>query len=149
MARPEKVRLGEILVKQTLWPEEQVRLALEEQKKTGRKLGRVFVDRGFVSEEALSRALARQLNVPFVSLRSFDLKPEAVLRLPEAQARRFRAIVLEDRGTACRVGMADPTDLFAYDELGRILKKEIELAVVAASALLAAVVCLYRRTGEI
>jgi len=149
MARPEKVRLGEILVKQNLLTEEQVRLALEEQKKTGRKLGRVFVDRGFVSEEALSRALARQLNVPFVSLRSFDLKPEAVLRLPEAQARRFRAIVLEDHGTSCRVGMADPTDLFAYDELGRILKREIELAVVGESELLAAIDRLYRRTGEI
>ncbi len=149
MARPEKVRLGEILVKQNLLSEDQVRAALDEQKKSGRKLGRIFIERGFITEEALSKALARQLNVPFISLRSFELKPAVVQRLPEAQARRFRALVLEERPNTLRVGMADPSDLFAYDELGRLLKKEIELAVVAESELLAAIDRLYSRSGEI
>ena len=80
MARPEKIRLGEILVKQKLLTEAQVTAALEEQKKSGRRLGRVFIEQGFISEEALSQALARQLNVPFIALRSFDVKTELVLR---------------------------------------------------------------------
>jgi MSHA biogenesis protein MshE len=149
MARPEKIRIGEVLVKNGLVNEQQLAQALDQQKKTGRKLGRVFIDSGFISEDALSQALARQLNVPFISLRSFDLKPQVVQRLPEAQARRFRAIVLEERDGVCKVGMVDPADLFAYDELSRILKKEIELAVVTESDLLGAVDRLYRRTGEI
>jgi MSHA biogenesis protein MshE len=149
MARPEKIRIGEVLVKNGLVNEQQLAQALDQQKKTGRKLGRVFIDSGFISEDALSQALARQLNVPFISLRSFDLKPQVVQRLPEAQARRFRAIVLEERDGVCKIGMVDPADLFAYDELSRILKKEIELAVVTESDLLGAVDRLYRRTGEI
>ena len=57
MARPEKVRLGEILVQQKVLTEDQLRLALEEQKRSGRKLGRVFIEKGFVTEEAIAEAL--------------------------------------------------------------------------------------------
>jgi MSHA biogenesis protein MshE len=149
MARPEKIRLGELLVRQNLLTEEQLKLALDEQKKTGRKLGRVIVETGYLTEEGLSEALARQLSVPFVNLKAFDLKPDIVKLLPESQARRFRALVLEKAGERLRVAMADPTDLFAYDELARILRREIEPAVVTESALLAAFDRVYRRTEEI
>ena len=60
MGRPEKIRLGEILVQQKLLTEEQLKSALDEQKKSGRRLGRVVIDKGFVSEEQISEALARQ-----------------------------------------------------------------------------------------
>lgn len=56
MARPEKVRLGEILVQQKLLTAEQLKLALDEQKRSGRKLGRVFIEQGYVTEEGISRA---------------------------------------------------------------------------------------------
>jgi MSHA biogenesis protein MshE len=149
MARPEKVRIGEILVKQNLLTEQQVNVALDQQKKTGHKLGRVFVDSGLVTEEALSRALGRQLNVPFVGLKSFEFRLDVVQRLPEVQARRLRALVLEDLGNSYRVGMVDPTDLFAYDALGRLLKRDVDLCIITKMDFLAAVDRLYRRTGEI
>jgi len=149
MARPAKIRLGELLVQQNLLTEEQLKLALDQQKKTGQKLGRVIVEIGYVTEEGLSEALARQLSVPFVNLKVFDVKPDIVKLLPESQARRFRALVLEKAGERLRVAMVDPTDLFAYDELARILRREIEPAVVTESALLAAFDRVYRRTEEI
>ena len=149
MARPEKFRLGEILVQQNLLSQEQLQQALDEQKKTGRKLGRVFVDKGFVTEEQISEAIARQINAPYINLKYFNIKPATVRLLPEAQARRFRALVLEERDNAIRVGFADPTDLFAYDEVARILKREIELAVVTESQLLETVDRVYQRTQEI
>ena len=149
MARPEKVRLGEILVQQKLLSEEQLQFALGEQKRTGRKLGRVFVENSFVSEEQISGAIAKQLNIPYINLKFFNTNPATVRLLPETQARRFRAIVLEDRPLSLLVGMADPTDLFAYDEISRVLKRGIELAVVNESELLAAVDRTYRRTEEI
>ncbi|OGA20069.1 MAG: MSHA biogenesis protein MshE [Betaproteobacteria bacterium RIFCSPLOWO2_12_FULL_63_13] len=149
MARPEKLRLGELLVRQGVITGEQLELGLAQQKKSGRKLGRVLVESDFVTEDGLSQALARQLNIPFVQLKFFDLKPEVVLLLPEAQARRFRALVLEAAPGKLRVGMADPTDLFAYDELTRILKRDLDLAAVTESELLASFDRIYRRTGEI
>ncbi len=149
MARPEKIRLGEILVQQKLLTAEQLKLALEEQKRSGRKLGRVFIEQGYVTEEEISEALAKQLQIPYINLKYYNIKPEVTQKLPETQARRFRAIVLEDTPKALKIGMADPTDLNAYDEIARIVKREIEIAVVTESQLLATIDRIYRRTGEI
>jgi MSHA biogenesis protein MshE len=149
MARPEKVRLGEILVQQKLMTEEQLTQALAEQKRSGRKLGRVFVEKGFVTEEQISGALAKQLNVPYINLKFYNINADLVRLLPETQARRFRVLVLEERAGSLVVGMADPTDLFAYDEVQRIVKRNIELAVVNESELLLAIDRIYRRTEEI
>ena len=149
MARPEKVRLGEILVGQKFISEEQLKLALEEQKRTGRKLGRFLVEQSYVTEEQIAEAIAKQLNIPFINLKFYNLKPEIVRLLPETQARRFRAVVMEQKAGAVLVGMADPTDLFAYDEIARIVKSDINLAVVNETLLLAAIDRLYRRTDEI
>jgi MSHA biogenesis protein MshE len=149
MARPEKVRLGEILVQQKLLSEEQLQFALNEQKRTGRKLGRVFVENGLVTEEQISTAIARQLDIPYINIKFFNVQADAVRMLSETQARRFRALVLEDRSKTLLVGMADPTDLFAYDEISRSLKRPIELAVINETELLHTIDRIYRRTEEI
>jgi MSHA biogenesis protein MshE len=149
MARPEKIRLGDMLVQQELITMDQLKFALEEQKRTGRKLGRVLVDSSFVTEEGISRGLARQLGAEFVSLKSFQPKPDLIKLLPEPQARRLRSLVLDERAGMLLVGMADPTDLTGFDELSRLLKRDIDLAVVTESELLAAVDRVYRRTEEI
>ena len=149
MVRPEKIRLGDLLVQRGLLTSEQLHFALDEQKRSGRKLGRIFVESGFVTEDAISQALARQLQVPFVDLKNFNTKQELINLLPEAQARRYRAVVLGDEGGRLRVGFVDPTDLQAYDDVLRVLRREIELAVVAESQLLALFDRVYRRTEEI
>src|SRR3954467_1623941 len=149
MGRPEKIRLGEILVQQQLLPKDKLQSALELQKSSGRKLGRILIDAGYVSEEQIGGALARQLQIPYIDLKHFNIRPEVSTRLPETLARRFRAIVLEETASFYRVGMADPTDLFGYDEITRILKRDIQLAVVGESLLLQTIDRVYRRTEEI
>ena len=147
--RPQRLRLGDILVAQKVISQEQLKLALDEQKRSGRRLGRVLVDMGFTAELNIAQALARQLNVGFVDLKHHNFKANVALKLPESSARRFRALALEERGAKMLVGMADPTDLFAFDELSRILKKDIEPVVVAESEVAVALDRVYRRTEEI
>ncbi|MDD4929478.1 MAG: GspE/PulE family protein [Gallionella sp.] len=149
MARPEKVRLGYLLVSQQLIGQDQLKIALEEQKRTGRKLGRVLVDNGYVTEEKISEALAKQLHIPYINLKYYNINIELLRRLPENQARRFRALVLEERDGGLLIGMADPTDLFAFDEISRIVKCDIDVAVVTESQLLETIDRGYRRTEEI
>ncbi|MDP2783675.1 MAG: GspE/PulE family protein [Sulfurimicrobium sp.] len=149
MAKPEKIRLGEVLIQQNLLTEDQLKQALAEQKSSGRKLGRVLVENGFVTEEGIAEAIARQLQIPFINLKFYNTNADLVNKLPETQARRFRALVLEDRGATLLVGMADPSDLFAYDELARVLKRDIDLAAVAESQLLQTIDRVYRRTDQI
>ena len=149
MGRPEKIRLGDLLVSQKIVSQEQLKLALEQQKKSGRRLGRVLVEQGYASDEQICEAISRQLNVSYVNLKFYNFNNELVRRLPEAQARRFRAVVLDDKRSTYLVGMADPTDLFAFDEIARLLKRDIEAAVVSEAVLLQTVDRVYRRTDEI
>ncbi|TBR11266.1 MAG: type II/IV secretion system protein, partial [Rugosibacter sp.] len=149
MARPEKIRLGDLLVQQGLITAEQLKHALDEQKRTGRKLGRVLVESNYVTEEGISTALARQLGADFIDLRQFNPKPEHINLLPESQARRLRALVLSERADMLLVGMADPTDLAAFDDLARLLKRDIDLAVVTESQLMGTIDRVYTRTEEI
>src|SRR5690606_39108292 len=102
-----------------------------------------------VSEEQISPAIARQMDIPDINIKIYKLQADTVRMVPESVARRFRAIVLEDSGNTLLIGMADPTDLFAYDEIARTIKRDIELAVVTESELLHAIDRIYRRTEEI
>ncbi len=149
MGKPEKIRLGEVLLQQGHLTQEQLESALREQKRSGRKLGRVLIDSGYLTEDQIAGALARQLNIPFIDLKRFNIKPELAARLPETLARRFRALVLDEDAAGYRIGFADPTDLFAYDEIARNLKKDVQQAVVSESALLQTIDRIYRRTEEI
>ncbi|GHD49002.1 MSHA biogenesis protein MshE [Marinobacter persicus] len=144
-----KIRIGDLLVQNDVITESQLKTALREQKSTGRKLGRTLVELGYVEEDTLLNILSRQLNVPFVQLRHYQFNSELVKKLPEAMARRFRAIVLAQQGEELLVGMADPLDLVAYDELVRVLKQPVKQAVVRESELLGTLDLVYRRTDEI
>ena len=149
MARPERIRLGDLLVQQGLISAAQLSEALASQRASGRKLGRTIIDNGWLDEVQIAKALAHQLRAPFVDLGQRSVHPDVARLLPESQARRLRALPLEQTPAGVRVGMADPTDLAAYDEIGRLIKREIELAVVAESQLLNAIDRSYHHTEEI
>jgi len=149
MSRRQKIRIGDLLVQNKVIAESQLMQALAEQKKTGRKLGRVLIDMGFLDEDRLLEFLAQQLGTQLIDLKHFKFKAETVRLLPETHARRFRALVLAESQKDVLVGMADPTDIFAYDELARLLKKPVRAALVREADLLLAIDLVYRRTAEI
>ena len=144
-----KIRLGDLLVENKVISQGQLESALSEQSKSGRKLGRVLVEHGYLGESELLEFLSRQLDIPYIDLAQFVFKPEVVRLLPEMHARRFRALALEESGSELLVGMADPTDLFGYDELSRALKRPVRVAVVSEIELLKTFDTVYRRTEEI
>jgi MSHA biogenesis protein MshE len=145
----QKLRLGDVLVQQALITPEQLQQALELQRGTGKRLGRILIDSGAVTEEAVAHGLARQLRVPVVNLKSFPLKSETARLLSESPARRHRVIVLEDKGEHLLVGFVDPLDIAAYDDITRLLKRPVRLAVVPESQLGPVLDRHYRRTEEI
>lgn len=149
LGRPEKKRLGDLLLQQNLISHKQLQQILELQRQTGKKIGRLLIETGMLTEELLSNGLARQLHIPFIELKTFPFRSHVVRLLPESAARRFRALVLEDKGDTLLVALADPLDLFAFDELTRLLKRTITMAAVTESQLAQALDRLYRRTEEI
>ncbi|WP_020675473.1 GspE/PulE family protein [Geopsychrobacter electrodiphilus] len=150
MAGPkQKIRIGDLLVEHDVITEEQLTKALATQKEQGGKMGNVLIGLGYVGEMQFVEFLAKQLNLPAVDLKLFHYDPQIVKLLPETAARRFRAMVLKDDGAQLLIGMADPTDLYGYDELNKILKRPISMAVVLEEDLLRALDTVYRRTQEI
>jgi MSHA biogenesis protein MshE len=144
-----RIRLGDLLVESGIITQQQLEAALTDQKRSGKRLGRTLIELGYLEDQTLLDFLSRQLQVPYVDLRHFQFRPELVRRLPETLSRRFRAIVLDERDGADLVGMADPTDLFAQDEIARILQRTVRVAVVREQDLLAAFDTVFRRTDEI
>jgi MSHA biogenesis protein MshE len=144
-----KIRIGELLVQHQIISEEQLQTALSEQKRTGSKLGHTLVELGYLSPTGFLKFLGQQLQIPYIDLRHYQYKADSVRLLPEIYTRRFRSLVLAEERDGLLVGMADPTDIFAFDELRRILKRPIKLAVVGEDELLDIVDRIYRRTDEI
>jgi MSHA biogenesis protein MshE len=148
-AQPKRIRLGDLLVEHKLISEGQLSEALAAQKKSGHKLGRVLIENGFVKEDDVLNLLSRQLNVPFVDLANYHFKPEVVKRLPETAARRFRALALEETPEGLLMAMADPTNIFAYDDLVRVVKGPIKMAVAKEGDLMAAIDRVYQHGDQI
>ncbi len=144
-----KARLGDLLVQAGEITAEQLAIAVSEQKRGGRKLGATLIDLGFTTEERIFETLARQLGLQLIDLRQYRYSPEVISKLPEHVARRNRVILLNNDPDQPLIGMADPTDLFAYDEVGRLLGRQPNVAVVRESDLLSVFDNAYRKTEEI
>ncbi len=149
MGTSKSTQLGSVLVEQGLLSAEQLIEALADQKRSGLLLGRVLVERKYVTEEQGAQVMAEQLDVPYIDLRLFEASPDATDILTELQARHFRAIVLEDRGGTYLIGLADPSDLRSQDELSQLLKRPIDVALITNDQLVHTIDRIYRKTEQI
>jgi hypothetical protein len=129
--KPDWLPLGTLLVREGLITNEQLELALIDQQGTGMRLGDLLVQWGWVESSAISRAVAEQYELEFLDLDAATFEPEAVARLTAKDARSHSAIPVRflDDGRLL-VGVADPTDIGACDELRSLLGAKISLVVV-------------------
>lgn len=145
-----KMRLGDLLVQHQLITEEQLQQALDDQRINGRKLGVTLIDLGLISERALLEFLAKQMDIPLLDLHERKIAQTAVNLVPEVQARRHRALVIDADDDTALVAMSDPADLAAVDTISNYLQpRKMRLAVVSDNQLHAAFDNLYRRTKDI
>lgn len=116
-----KKRLGEILVDNNNLLPELLEEALERQKQTGRRLGQVLVDMGFVSQDEVMKAISQQMGVPHIWLRKGLIDPVVVSLLPKEKAEYYSVIpmFLIQKKTLI-LAMADPSGLFAIDDVERL-----------------------------
>ncbi len=144
-----KIFLGNLLLESKLITQEQFDTAIVRQQRTGERLGKILIDLNLISEDVMLGLLSKQLNIPFIDLKDYPIKPEDVRLLPEFYARRYRAIVLSNDSTGLLVGMSDPLDLIASDELTKVLKRPFKMALVREEDLIQVVDGLYRHSTQI
>jgi MSHA biogenesis protein MshE len=141
--------IGEALISQGWLTSKQLADALQEQKRTGLKLGQILIDNNFVSEEQIAQVLATQQKLPFVDLRQYNIQREKSRVLGEMQARKYRALVLEERKDTFLVAIADPFNLSAQDALSVLLKRPIEYVVVSNNQLSASIDRVYLKDEQL
>jgi type IV pilus assembly protein PilB len=125
-------QLGQILIELDFITPDQLEVALEEHRKTPKSLGRVLIDMGMIKEGDLVRALAEQVGLEFVDLAEYQVDPTATALLPEALARRYRALPIGDRDGKLLVAMSDPANVYALDDIRTITGRDV-LPVVATA----------------
>jgi type IV pilus assembly protein PilB len=138
------VPLGTLLRRVGAIDPEQLEIALTEKERSPRRLGEILVEWGWVSSVEIARALAEQYGMPFLDLSETKIEQNAAMLLPEEAARRLQALpvrFLPDR--LVLVGLADPTDVLAAEELRSLLGTGVCLNVVDIAALEAAFTRLY------
>ena len=119
-----------MLVRAGVLSAEQLEEALAEKAETGKRLGEIVVDRGWVSSSDLARALAEQHHCEFIDVMEAEIEDAAASLLPERLARRYRAVPIRFLGEdEVLVAVADPTDVLASDDLRLALGMNIEFAV--------------------
>ncbi len=132
-------RLGEILVRKGRIDRHQLEQALAEIRVTGERLGRYLVRIGLVFEDDIAHGLATQYGLPYVELDPHHLDFEVAKELPESVARRLLAVPVRMSESSLVVAIADPTDLFATDELRMAIDRDIQAVVATESAIRAAI----------
>ncbi|MFN8035977.1 MAG: ATPase, T2SS/T4P/T4SS family [Acidimicrobiia bacterium] len=136
--------LGALLRAEGLITQAQLDAAVHEQSRCGKPLGRLLIEQGAITETDLVRTLARQVGLEFVDLTDYQVDPSAVALIPESLARRYQALPINWEDGRLVVAMADPSNVFAVDDIRAITGAEIK-SVVATSGQLAETVDRYHR----
>jgi type IV pilus assembly protein PilB len=131
--------LGEILIDKGLITTEQLGDAFEEHQQTGHSLGRVLVNRRFVTEKDLVAALATRIGMQFVDLTEADVDPRAATMVGESLMRRHSVLPYTFNDAKLVVAMADPSNVVALDDLRTATKMDIEPVVAVREDVLAAI----------
>ena len=118
-----RLRLGELLIENNLITEEQLNIALEEQKAKGIKLGEAIIGLGYVTQDAINDLLCQQLNIDFVDLRKIEIDDSIARMVGEKVVRKYMLLpfALDDRqANVIKVAMEDPMNIMAIDDIGII-----------------------------
>lgn len=143
-----KMRLGEMLLQQGYITEPQLEKALEEQKKTGQRLGRTLVSLGFLPEERLIEILSAQLDVPFIKLETFTFDADASTYLSDEICRRYDVVPLFVSDKTLTIAMADPTNIRVVDIVKFKSRMDVDIVMASKKEIQTAVDRMYAGSGD-
>ncbi len=128
-------RLGELLVRENLISLQQLQQAQEEQRKSGGRLGYNLTKLGYIEENELTQFLSKQYGVPAINLSEFEIDQEVIRLVPREVAEKHQVIPVNRAGASLIVAMADPSNIFAIDDLKFLTGYNIEVVVASDGAI--------------
>lgn len=146
MEKPKQDRLGRLLLQNNLITEDQLNEAVIEHDGTGKSLGKVLIDNGMLTEGQLTSVLAEQIGIGYADLGTYKVDPAAATRIDADLARRHMVCPIDYQDGKLVVAMADPTNVFALDDM-RIMTGMEVLPVVSTRDDIEAVIGRYLHSG--
>src|SRR6188508_1095543 len=129
------VKLGELLLKENMVTPQQLQEALGHQKMNGGKLAKAFVSLGYVRDEEITSLLSRQYGVPSINLDHFEVDPAIIKIIPAETTRKYQILPLSRSGATLTIAMADPTNVFAMDDIKFMTGYNVEPVVASETSL--------------
>ena len=120
-----------LIKEQNLIDDLQYEEVLAEHGRHGKQVSEILANFGIMDLEAQLQVIANHLGAEVVSLRDRELPPEVVKAIPSSTARMYRCIPVALHNSTLQVAFADPLDLGPIDEIGFVVKKDIQLVVAA------------------
>jgi type IV pilus assembly protein PilB len=133
--KPGQNRLGELLVRENLISPLQLAKAMESQRATGARLGAQLAKLGYVEENELTQFLSKQYSVPAINLADFEIDPEVLKVIPKELVVRHQAIPVSKAGNTLIVAMADPSNIYAVDDIKFVTNLTIDIVVASEQAI--------------
>ena len=140
--RRERMRLGDLLIKQDVLTEENLKKALELQKGTGKKIGEVLVENGFITEEMIARALQTQLGLKIIQLTGITIPKEVRNLVSVNLLKKYQCIPFEldpYNANILHLAMADPMDMAAIDDISIVTNLQVEPYIATPRDILTAI----------
>ncbi len=134
-----KDKIAGKLLEANLVSQEQLQRALELQKKDGGSVGQNLVRAGALSEIAYAEFLGRMYSLPTIELSQVEIAQEVAALIPEDVATRFQVVPIERQGRVLKVAMANPSNIFAIDDIKFITGLEVQPVVCTESDVKAAI----------
>jgi type IV pilus assembly protein PilB len=142
-------KLGDLLLKENLISQQQLKEALEHQRVSGGRLGNCLIKLGFVTDDEITAILSRQYGVPSINLSFFDIDPSVVKLIPVETAQKYQILPLSRVGSTLTIAMIDPTNVFAMDDIKFMTGFNIEPVVASETAIREAIDKYYGSTHAI
>jgi type IV pilus assembly protein PilB len=143
------VRLGELLTKAGLITSDQLKEALKAQKESGGKLGETLIRLGMVSEEDITECLSQQFGVPSINLAHFEIDAGVIKLIPSEVARKYNILPVNKTGATLTIAMADPTNVFAMDDIKFMTGYNVEPVVASELGIKQAIENYYGSTAAL
>ena len=124
-------RLGELLVREKLISPLQLQKAMETQRSTGGRLGHQLTKLGYIEENELTAFLSKQYGVPSINLSDFEIEAEVLKLIPKEVVVRHQVIPINKSGNTLIVAMADPSNIYAVDDIKFITNFNIDVVVAS------------------
>jgi type IV pilus assembly protein PilB len=147
--QPVSRRIGDLLVADGLISPEQLQQALKEQKHSNEKIGTILVRLGLITEDQLIGFLSRQYGIPSITLSQLDIDPDVLKLVPPQIARKYEILPIKRVGNALTLAMADPTNVFALDDVAFMTNLQVMPVVASQGAIRQAIERLFEAHASV